>query len=162
MTTTKLLSTMSPLEGILSIYTSKPGQEKTLVFQEKNVITRASKLKILRTLIPDVSVADPIVGLRVGIGGSIDPEGLYPKPINGELSTLFNEILAVDTSYVENEAIPSVTFLADIHQAEGNGELLNEVGLFHQSGDMFNIKTFPAIAKTAEFNIHFEWTIKIV
>lgn len=154
--------TQIPLIGILQAEKVFPDGEREFIFREENIITLKAKQTLLKGIYLDSTASDPIVEFRVGIGGSVDTLGLFPKPVNQNLEALYNQITPfVATTYVENLAIPAVTFIADLDQSAGSGQLINEAGLFTQSGEMFNIKTFPAITKTGEFNIHFEWTIKM-
>lgn len=153
------LAATVPLQGILSIYKITPETSK-LVFSEENLITLASKQYLLSGLYTSNLLSDPINQLKVGTGGSIDPQGLFPRTEDPNWSNLTTPLLAVSTTYTTNTAVPSVTFLADLDQGTGNGSLITEAGLFKVSGGMFNIKCFPGIPKTSEFALHFEWTIK--
>lgn len=103
--------------------------------------------------------SDPITTLKAGIGGSIDPQGEFPKTVSKNLTSLYSSLITAPTSYTVNNSLPSVTFIADISESQAVGQLINEAGLFTAGGTMFNIKTFPGIPKTSEFSIHIEWTI---
>lgn len=59
-------------------------------------------------------------------------------------------------------AFKSVTYSFNISSSQLNGYNISEVGLFRESGNMFNIKTFPSIPKSSAFSIQFLWTIKYV
>jgi hypothetical protein len=157
----KLKSTVKPLEGILSIRKDYPDGRKIKVFEEENMIMLLSKQYILSCVYADSGTFDPVKTLRVGTGGTIDPEGLYPKPVNQNLSALYTNLLSTPVSFTKDDNVPSVTFIADLDQGTGNNQLITEAGLFTQAGLMFNIKTFPGIPKTSEFALHLEWTIKI-
>lgn len=154
--------TRLPLCGTLSArldYTN--GVQKQLFVHKENVITNASKQALVPPLYTSVT-SDPVNTFKIGTGGTIDPQGQYPKTVDGTLTSLFTEI----NSYsIVSHLFPdpySVTFLVDVPTADGNGSLINEAGMFTESGTMFNIKTFPAIPKTSDFSIHFEWTIRYV
>lgn len=151
-----------PIEGILKIEFSRNDGKRSLHFEDRNVITLASKQALLSGLYLENVISDPINQLRVGTGGSIDPQGLFPKEVNQNMDSLFDPILTVSTTFVTDNDVPSVTFLADLDQGMGNDMLINEAALYKTSGLMFNIKTFPAIPKTREFNVHFSWTIIMV
>lgn len=157
----KLKSNLEALEGtLLAQKIFSDGRVET-VFHEENMIMLPSKQYVLSTCYESEGTFDPIVSLKVGTGGTVDPQGLYPKAVTQNLISLFNTLLTVETSYTVNNAVPSVTFISDLDQGMGNGSLITEAGLFRQGGSMFNIKTFPGIPKTSEFSLHFEWTIKI-
>lgn len=159
--TFEFLSSAKTLDTELTIYKVYPSGEKEEVFKNSNLIVLASKYYILSSIYKSTFVLNTINRLQVGTGGTVDPAGLYPKTPNSSLSTLYTPTIAVNTSYVENVTIPSVTFIADIDQTLANGTLINEACLLFTNGAMFNIKTFPGIPKTADFSIHFEWTIRI-
>lgn len=154
-------SKVEALEGELLAQKVFPDGSKETVFHEKNLIMLASKQRFLAIAYADSGSWDPITTLHVGIGGTLDPEGLFPKAVNHSLTTLFSDILPVPTHFEVNNSIPSVTFIADLDQGMGNGKKITEAGLFTRTGSLFNIKTFPGIDKTSEFNLHFEWTIKV-
>ena len=149
------------LGGFLSISKVYSDGRVEKVFEQKNVITLPAKRQVLSAVYASSVAADPVSSLQVGIGGTVDPSGLYPKPTNQALTSLYTTYASIATSYTVDDGIPAVSFLADLDQGTGNGQLINEAGLFRSSGTMFNIKTFPGIPKTSEFSIHFEWTIKI-
>lgn len=157
----KLKSTTKALEGVLLIQKVYADGSKSTVMEEENLITLIAKQQLLNSLYMAAFTSDPITRLRVGTGGSVDPEGLYPKAVSSSVTALYNQLTSVTCSYTVNNSVPSVTFIADLSQGEGNGSLITEAGLFKQSGAIFNIKTFPGIPKTSEFSLHFEWTIKI-
>jgi len=149
------------LSGVLSISKIYSDGKKETVFTEENLITLIAKQRVLASVYQSTLVADPVIQLKVGIGGTVDPGGLYPKNLLPTIQDLFTPLMTVTTSYVEDLTVPSVTFIADLDQGSGNNQLITEAGLFKQSGLIFNIKTFPGIPKTSEFSLHFEWTIKI-
>jgi len=146
------------MEGTLKIWKNFSG---LLVpeYSAENLIVLVPRQKLLSMIYLDNQVSDPIDTLQVGTGGSIDPEALYPKPVDKSMGQLYNSILSVPTSYSVDNTLPSATFIADIAESQGVNQLINEAGLFTVAGTMFNIKTFPGIPKTSEFGIHIEWTI---
>jgi hypothetical protein len=158
---TKFLSIFNLLDGTLTVTKVYPDGSKEKVFKKTNLITTASKVYIINSIYKSTFTLNIINRLQVGIGGTVDPAGLYPKTVNGSLTTLFSPLLAVNTYYTEDNTIPLVTFIADVDQTMANGSLVTEAGLLFTNGNLFNIKTFPGIPKTADFSIHFEWTIKL-
>jgi hypothetical protein len=130
------------------------------LFEEKNLITTPAKQALLSVLYLSGVVSDPITQFRVGTGGAIDPQGLYPKQEDPTQTGLITQVYSVATTYILGSTDVSVTYLADVDQSSANGSLITEAGLFKASGLIFNVKNFPAIPKTSEFSIHFEWTIK--
>lgn len=148
-----------PLDGRLSIY-KVVGEVKKLIFEETNLITLVAKQDILATLITPAITSDPINKLWVGTGGTIDPQGLFPKLEDPNQTNLITPLLFVLTTFTQDNLIPSVTFIADLDTGTGNGTLISEAGLFRTAGHIFNIKNFPAVPKTSDFGLHFSWTIK--
>ena len=157
----KLISDF-PMRGILGIYLVYPETGETIChFKEKQVITLTAKQRVLQSVYATSLTPDPITTLAVGTGGCIDPAGLYPKPVNQTLSSLYTLFTTISTTYTVDNTVPAVTYLADMDQSTGNGQYINEAALYTLGGVMFNIKTFPAIPKTSEFNIHFQWAIEM-
>ena len=150
-----------PLQGTLKAEKVFADGSRELVFEQKNLIVLTAKQVLLSSLYVSNQLSDPVINLKIGTGGCIDPQGLYPKPISAAMTSLFTPLLNITTSYTINNAEPSVTFIADVDQGTANGQLITEAGLYKASGNMFNIKTFPGIPKTSEFSIHFEWTIEM-
>jgi hypothetical protein len=131
-----------------------------VILDEKNLITLLGKRRLLETLY--VGASNPVIStLRVGTGGTIDPEGKFPKAVTSDLTALYNQVQSIPVIYTLDQSYPSVTYIADVDPTLCNGQLISEAGLFFSDGMMFNIKTFPAIPKTVDFSIHFEWTIRI-
>lgn len=146
-------------QGILSI--SLVYSDRTVkVMEKENLVVRGGKLRLLRALYQG-DASSPIATLRVGNGGTIDPNGQFPKTVGNDQAGLFNQVESVGVSYNVNEERPYVTYIADIGPDLCNNLLISEAGLFFGDGEMFNIKTFPGIPKSLDFSIHFEWTIRI-
>lgn len=153
------LKSSTKATGQLKVTLRFQDREEVLI-DEENVITLQGKIRLLETLY--LGSANPTIAtLRVGVGGTIDPEGRFPKPVNQSLTSLFNQIHSVPVSHSLDTAYPSVTYIADIDPTLCNGSLISEAGLFFADDMMFNIKTFPGVPKTVDFSVHFEWTIRI-
>ena len=135
-------------------------------YKADNLIVLLPRQRLLSTIYSTSSiVADPITTLKVGNGGSIDAQGLYPRPVSKAMTALFahpSSVYSFPLTTPEDgliESAPSILFVADIAEEDMNGVLINEIGLFTQGGTMFSIKTLPAIPKTSTFSVHVEWTI---
>lgn len=151
--------TKGEVQGTLSV--SLVYSDKVVpVFSRDNLVVKTGKLRLLRTLYQGDASA-PIATLRVGNGGTIDPNGQFPKAVTVGQTTLFNQVQSVPVTYTVDEDVPTVTYIADIGPDLCNNILISEAGLFFGDNVMFNIKTFPGIPKTLDFSIHFEWTIRI-
>lgn len=150
-----------PLNGHLRVEQVFPDGTRLTVMSKKNLITLAAKIVVLSAIYNVGQTSDPVTTLWVGIGGSIDPQGQFPKPVAQSATGLYDPLVSAPTSFTTNNAVPSVTFIADIDQSTGNGQLITEAGLFKVSNLIFNILTFPGIPKTTEFSLHFEWTIDL-
>lgn len=138
------------------------GKGKELFFEEKNLIMSNAKRFLLSGIYLAGVVSDPIVALKAGTGGCIDPQGLYPKTEDPDQADLITPIISVPTVYVLDNPNIIVTFLADIDQSQSNGNLITEAGLFKQSGAIFNAKNHPGITKTSDFSIHYSWVIRFL
>lgn len=145
-------------EGFLKITRVFEDGHKEVAFEGKNLITTAAKYEHLRFLWDATSTIDVINNFKVGDGGTLDAEGLFPKTEDPAQTNLGNPVL-VSTNVNVNAAGDSVKFSFDVLTGEANGTKISEVGLFKNSGAMFNIKNFIAIPKTSAFSLHFEWTI---
>lgn len=148
------------LMGELSIYKKYRDGTSVLFFKEDNLIVNAAKQFLLTGIYAANIVSDPIVSLKAGTGGNIDPEGLYPKAESPTQTDLITPAITVSTIYVVDLANISVTFLADMDQTQCNGLQLTEAGLFKASGLIFNVKNHPGISKTSDFSVHYSWAVK--
>lgn len=136
------------------------GNGKELFFEQKNLIMSNAKRFLLSGIYLAGIVSDPILNLKAGTGGCIDPQGLYPKTEDPDQTDLITPIIAVPTVYVLDNPNIMVTFLADLDQSQANGSLITEAGLFKASGTIFNVKNHPGITKTSDFSIHYEWRVR--
>lgn len=163
MTTAKLKDSLG-VSGTLRIscVDSQTGEIISPV-HELNLITVSGKQSLLASLYTTSIIADPIATLRIGSGGCIDSGGLYPKPEDPYQTGLYTPISGLSLSVSHTVAVGgmSVTFIADVDPALGNGQIISEAGLFTNSGVMFNVKNHPGIPKSSAFSIHYEWTISI-
>lgn len=147
--------------GDLFIYLDyNQGKGKELFFEQKNLIMSNTKRYLLSGVYQTNVISDPVINLKAGTGGCIDPAGLYPKSENPDQTDLITPVITVPTVYVLDSPNIKVTFLADLDQSQGNGSLITEAGLFTASGAIFNAKNHPGITKTSDFSIHYSWVIR--
>lgn len=149
------------LRGIPKIWLVYPDGTRKLHWHEENQIVLSARQAFMSMLYLSNQTSDPITRLWIGTGGTIDPEGQFPKPVPPNATGLFTPLTSVSTSYTVDNSMPSVTFVADIDQSTANGVLINEAGLFKNSNLIFNLKTFPGIPKASGFGVHFEWDIEL-
>lgn len=153
------LGSRTHVDGQLRVSLIYPDRQE-VILDEKNLITIQGKRRLLETLY--VGSSNPTIAtLRVGTGGTIDPEGKFPKAVTSDLTSLYNQTQSIPVTYTLDQSYPSVTYIADVDPTLCNGQLISEAGLFFSDSMMFNIKTFPAIPKTVDFSVHFEWTIRV-
>lgn len=150
------------LEGRLSIFKVYGDGARELAFEEDNLIVKAAKLFVLTGIYSSGITSDPIITLKVGTGGNLDPNGLYAKPEDPLQTDLITPIMSIPTVNTPDPTNVQVTFLADVDQATANGQMLTEAGLFKTSGFIFNVKNHPGITKTSDFAVHYSWTIKLL
>lgn len=155
----KLTSTIQT-EGVLKAFKVFPDGKKEMFYEDENLIVGSGKQSIITSLYTQNVMSDPIFNLKVGVGGCIDSAGQYPKTETLSRTTLYSYLLTVGITNTPDLANYQVTFLATIPQTSGNGSKISEAGLFRQSGALFSIKNHPAVTKTADFSIQYEWTIK--
>ncbi len=148
------------LNGELSIWKVTEAKGAQLLYKEDNLITKAAKLLILAGIY-GTSTTDAVINLKVGSGGTIDPEGLYPLAEDPLQTDLHTPEATIPVTYTVDTDQIAVTFVADVDQSTLNGTLINEAGLFKTSSTIFNVKNHPGIAKTADFALHYEWRIKV-
>lgn len=148
--------------GYLSISKVFPdGSSEKIFSEEKNLITNDAKHDILEFLVTPGKVSDVINLFKVGVGGTYDVEGQYPRVLTGTETDLFSPIFGSNNLAWEfDETGTRLVFSFDVLDSEGVGQLISEVGLFKESGEMFNIKTFPSISKGSGFSLRFQWVIK--
>lgn len=146
-------------EGFLKITRVDSEGHRDVIFQSKNLITTAAKFEHLRFLWDSTVQVDPIVQFKVGDGGTLDGEGLFPRTEDPTQTDLGNPVLVSPNVNVDAQG-DAVKFTFDVLTGEANGSKISEVGLFKQSGAIFNVKNFIAIPKTSAFSLHFEWTVK--
>jgi len=149
------------IRGDLAIYKDyHAGRGKELFFEEKNLIMNEAKRFLLSGIYLPGIVSDPVLNLKAGTGGCIDPQGLYPKSEDPTQTDLITPVVTVPVVYVLDNINIIITFLADIDQSQCNGLLLSEAGLFKASGLILNVKNHPGINKTIDFSVHWEWRIR--
>jgi hypothetical protein len=138
------------------------GKGREIFFEKKNLIVKEAKQYLLSGTYLAGVVSDPIINLKAGVGGNIDPAGLYPKTEDPDQLDLVTPVITIPTVYVLDVSNISCTFLADVDQSQANGSQLTEAGLFKASGKIFNVKNHPGINKTSEFSVHYSWTIRFL
>lgn len=162
-------------KGYLSVYKEySDGSRELVLDNDPNTITYDSRRLHLKALYQQNPPIDILTSFKVGSGGAVgsDTGGntnikvRSPDPTRNDLYTpidLVNkEIQIVESDPVElpNEVYLQILFT--LSQDEANGLLINECGLFKNSGDMFNHKTFNSIPKNDSFSLIFDWKIRYV
>jgi hypothetical protein len=160
----KLNESSDVLEGFLIVDRIwNDGRTERLV-EEKNLIVRAAKREHLSFLYDPNAKVNRIDSFKIGNGGCYDSLGRKPKRPDPTLNDLYNPIITYNrnlsiTPSALTDAQDYITVDFVLGPAEANGENISEVGLFKESGDMFNIKTFRAVPKVDSFSLQFWWRI---
>lgn len=160
--------TLPSLEGELSVYKtflSEDGSvsEELLRGPSKNRITDNAGDIALRALLP-LSSADKLSYARIGVGGAEDVSGTILKVPASSMVNLYDPRIQCP---IYRESVENVggrwvlTLVIAIDSSQGNGLVLNEYGLFSDSGIMFAIKTFAGIPKDGSFGLRLKWKIKL-
>lgn len=164
------------LNGYLTIYKLFPDGHREYVIQDDpNVITYKSRRTHLEYLWNyDRAPKDELATFKVGNGGAVgdDSQGnnnvkvLTPDPYANDI---FSHIPLpnVDITLVPSDPVtlPDEVYLQilfTLSQDEANGYKINECGIFKDSGDMFNHKTFISIEKSEAFSLVFDWKLRYV
>lgn len=168
--TTKTTTSGLDAIGTLSIYLKPVGSDVSFcIFEEGlNKITNKARAHLLRlaTDFPSVLPINPITNYQVGTGGvAVTPTGAETTLYAGVNPSGSYDGTILDRELSSSDMVATYTF--ELSQAEGNGLSLSEVGLFADhywlgspsNGKMFNIKTFPVVAKTSAFSLSFVWRI---
>lgn len=163
--------TDSVAQGYLSVYKEfEDGTREMVVDNDPNVITYAARRHHLAFLHDASTPRDLLTSFKVGSGGAIgsDTGGntnikvIAPSPKRNNLYTPINlvnkEIQIVTSDPLADEVYIQILFT--LSQDEANGLFINECGLFKDSGDMFNHKTFASIPKSESFSLIFDWKIR--
>lgn len=144
------------------------GDSEVVLDNEKNAITMKSRRHHLSFLHDASAVIDRLSTFKIGIGGTVDPEGKLPIVPDTKLNDLYSPLALVNNSISIIPSNPNddsrvyIEVIFTIAQDEANGYRIDECGLFKERGDMFNIKTFRAIEKTESFSLVFNWRILYV
>lgn len=162
-------------KGYLSIYKEfEDGSREAVIEDDPNVITYDSRRLHLKALYQADAPIDLISSFKVGSGGSIgsDTGGntnikvLSPDPSRNDLfkpiSLTNKEIQLVPSDEILLPKEVYLQVLFTLSQDEGNGLFINECGLFKDSGDMFNHKTFTPVPKNESFSLVFDWKIRYI
>lgn len=161
-----LFADIIPMKGFDGFLTIKrkysDGREEVVFEEDKNRITNAAKLLMFSYLWDTEATIDPLTTVRVGDGGTTDPEGRIPKVPTGLETGLSHQLISIPVYHTVNSSIPSVTFIGNLDESLGNSVSYSEAGLFTQSGIIFSIKNFVTVPKTSDFTLSFEWTIRYV
>lgn len=139
------------------------GRRERLV-EDKNLIVRAAKREHLSFLWNKDAKVNLIDSFKIGNGGTYDTLGRKPKRPDPNLNDLYSPIITYNRnlSIIPSELTDAQDFITVdfvLGPSEANGENISEVGLFKESGDMFNIKTFRSVPKVDSFSLQFWWRI---
>lgn len=164
------------MEGELSIYIRPEGHsDKLLYFRGKNRITNNARKYLLRmvTETPSTLTPNPITYFKVGTGG-------VAQTLDGTETDLFTALdpsggdpytAAVTFGFPDAPLNMVAEYAFEVATSELVGQVLSETGLFCDNnwdgeadidtveGQMFNIKLFPAITKSAAFALVFVWRV---
>lgn len=162
-------------KGYLSIYKDYGnGKIETVLEDDPNVIMYDARRHHLAFLYDNATPRDLLDSFKVGSGGAIgsDVGGntnikvISPDPSRSDLYNPINlvnkeiELIPSDPIGLPNTVYLQVLFT--LSQDEANGVFINECGLFKESGDIFNHKTFASIPKNESFSLIFDWKIYYV
>jgi len=94
-----------------------------------------------------------VTAIKVG-----DDNTVTGPTMNDLVSTVFTDPTPEN---VNGDSIAKSTHRARLTVADGNGDDLQEVGLFETGGDMILRETHPIVAKDATFEVLYEVTVEV-
>ena len=99
-----------------------------------------------------------------GNGGAKGSSGGVAKQINDEATNLFGDIVAriPVISNIDPNNTAQVIFTSVLPFDTANGQDINEMGLFLNSGDLYSIATFSSISKSSEMQITWNWRLSFI
>lgn len=143
---------------------------KTIVWhRDKNRIMNDAKAEVLSSLYSNTYTQNRIVTFKVGSGGTNTVGGADVKPVLGTATDLYQPYDASNPTigYPDVLSAPQVTtdgleitYSFAIPDTGLVGQYINEVGMFKENGEIFNMKTFPSIFKVSGFSLVFTWKIR--
>lgn len=163
------------LNGYLTIYKDfNNGVREYVIKDDPNTITLASRRTHLQYLYDHANTPiDELATFRVGNGGAVgdDTQGnnnvvvLTPDPKRNDLFSpiaLDNQNMNIHPSDPLDQTQVYLQILFTLTQDDANGHQINECGIFKDSGNMFNHKTFINIEKSEAFSLVFDWKLRYV
>ena len=170
-----ILTEKTELNGYLSIYKDfHNGTIEYVLKDDPNVITYNSRRKHLQYLFDYANAPkDELDFFKVGTGGAVgdDSQGnnnvkvINPNPTRNDLYSpinLANRSIAMTPSDPNDNTQVYLQIIFSLAQDEANGLKINECGVFKESGDMFNHKTFNNVEKSDAFSLIFDWKLRYV
>lgn len=161
----KLTEPTQIAEGFLTIdKIYLDGRRERILDNDPNAIMRAAKREHL-TFLYDVDARPNIISsFKIGSGGTYDAAGRKPIRVDNLRNDLYNPITTYNrnlnitpSTSADSQDFLTVDFV--LGPDEANDQFISEVGLFKESGDMFNLKTFRAVPKVDSFSLQFWWRI---
>lgn len=126
----------------------------------------ASKAEVLRSLYSVGYTQNKIATFKVGSGGTVTLGGPDVKPVLGSATGLYQPYApaglypnTLSTPIVTTDGLEA-TYSFSIPDSALVGQYINEVALFKENGQIFNMKTFPSILKVSGFSLVFVWKIR--
>ena len=163
------------VKGYLTVYkVFEDGTKEYVVKDDPNVITYKSRRDHLQYLYDyDNAPKDNLSTFKVGSGGAVgnDSQGnnnvmvINPDPSRNDLYKPISNIQYNDITITPSDPNDTQVYLAiefTLSQDEANGLKINECGIFKESGNMFNHKTFNSIEKSETFSLVFDWRLRYV
>lgn len=165
----------SVAKGYLTVYKEyADGSREMVLDNDPNVITYDARRLHLKAIYQKDAPIDILTSFKVGSGGSIgsDTGGNTNIKINAPDPSRNDLFIPISLSNKEIQLVPSssatnpkevyLQVLFTLSQDEANGLQINECGLFKESGNMFNHKTFTPIPKNESFSLVFDWKIRYI
>lgn len=150
----------------ISIFAVFSNGDSRLLFRGENRIMDASKAEVLSSLYDPDYLQNKIATFKVGIGGTNTPGGPDVKPVPGDLTDLYSPVTPsgnydniLGAPLVTTDGL-EITYQFSIPDPALVGQQINEVAMFKENGEIFNMKTFPSVLKSSGFSLAFIWRIR--
>ena len=165
-----------PMNGYLSIYKKfSDGSTECVLDNDPNTITLSSRRIHLQYLFDyENAPKDQLSFFKIGTGGAVgnDSQGnnnvlvITPDPTRNDLykpiKGIMHDEVRMTPSSPSDDTQVYLKIEFTLSQDEANGMKINECGLFKESGNMFNHKTFANIEKSESFSLIFDWKLRYV
>lgn len=137
------------------------GRQEIISF--KNTVLRTGRIALAKSLANEFGSDYDyyITSMLFGNGGTV---GGVPKVVSTTRSGLFGTTLKTKNVSVTLDPVQptQVTFTSVLTTSDCNGEVLNEMALRMNDGDLYSMATFPDLNKTSAMALTWVWSVNFI